>query len=196
VILNKGAAMRESKNTSTRRLESRTGNRRNLRTASRAIIVALLWLAGALPLLVFGATTNTTLTTSTSSQTGPINAYYVFLEDTIGPGTIFIGARSGCTLVPPPSIANCNPAGGSGTPGDPYQCSSPPLVVLTGCSGGTQFQVLAGTANLNVHTQSVIAVAAAPTQAVPLGPWVPVGSGVGVLLAALLWRRRRQHSSE
>ncbi|MFZ1547469.1 MAG: hypothetical protein WAT12_10280, partial [Candidatus Nitrotoga sp.] len=58
-------------------------------------------------------------------------------------------------------------------------------------AGGTAFQVLAGTQNLNVNTHTTFFRCVA-VQAVPLGPWVPVGSGVGVLLAFLLMRRRRK----
>ncbi len=162
--------------------------------AARPIARKLPGLVSLLPLLAFGQSIqNTTVSTSTSSQTGPINAQYVLLEDTIGPQTISIGSRTGCTLVPPPTLANCNPTSGAGTTGDPYICSTPPpSTVVAGCNGGTTFIVLAGTVNVNVHTQTVSAVAAIPSaaQPVPLGPWVPIGSAIGVGLLALLRHRR------
>ena len=160
---------------------------------ARSIACALLGLVSLLPLLAFGqGTSNNTITTSTSSQTGPINALYVVSEDTIGPGTINIGSRSGCTLVPPPTLANCIPTSGTGTTVDPYVCSNSPSRLVIGCSGGTSFIVLAGTTNLNVHTQTVSAVAATTgtAQPVPLGPWVPIGSAIGVGLLALRRHRR------
>ncbi len=156
----------------------------------RLAAVTLAWAALALAPAAFGqGVTNTTITSSFSTQSGAINAVVILLEETIGPGTIRVGTRNGCTLVPPPTLANCNPTGGSGTPGDPYQCSSDP--VLTGCSGGTPFEVLAGTNNINVHTQTVIAAATTAPQPVPLWPWVPLVSAAGVLLAAALRLRRR-----
>ena len=152
----------------------------------------LLWFVSLLPLLVFGQSSNDTFTTSTSSQTGPINAQYLVLEDSIGPVTISVGNRIGCTLVPSPNLANCNPTGGTGTTVDPYVCSNSPSRLVIGCSGGTSFIVLAGTTNLNVHTQTVSAVAATTgtAQPVPLGPWVPIGSAIGVGLLALRRHRR------
>lgn len=164
---------------------------------ARRIISALIWLSGALALPAFGQGTNSTVTTSESSQTGAINAIYVVLEDTVGPGTILTGTLSGCTLVPPPSAASCGPTGGSGTPSDPYLCpSTPPGAppgtsrVFAGCSGQT-FTVIAGSTNLNVHTHTVTAVAPVVTAAaVPLSPWVPAGSAVGAVLLAMLLLRR------
>ncbi len=167
--------------------------------AARSIAHALLGLLGLLPLLAFGqGSSNSSVTTSTSSQTGPINAQYVVLEDTIGPQTIIIGSRTGCTLVPPPTLANCNPTSGTGTPGDPYQCLYLPTAVLVGCSGGTIYNVVAGTTNANAHVQTVSAVAATPgaAQPVPLGPWVPIGSAIGVGLLALLRQRRAARAGD
>ena len=162
--------------------------------AVQLAVPALAWAALALAPAAFGqGGTNNTVTSSFSTQSGAINAVLIFLEDTVGPNTILVGTRSGCTLVPPPTLANCNPTGGSGTPGDPYACSgypSPPTP-LTGCSGGTPFEVLAGTANINAHTQTVIAAATTAPQPVPLWPWVPLVSAAGVLLAAALRLRRR-----
>jgi len=150
-------------------------------------VVALVGLACALPLVSVGAPSNTTFTTSFSSEVGAINALYVGLEDTIGPGVISVGALSGCTLVPPPSLANCSPAGGSGTVNDPYQCS-PTTLVFAGCNGGQTFAVLAGTSNLNTHVHTV--TAPVPAQTVPLSPWVPLVSVAGALLVMLLRRRQ------
>jgi hypothetical protein len=154
---------------------------------------ALAWVALALSPSAFGqGVTNTTITAAISAQSGAINAVFLWTEDTIGPGTILVGTFSGCTLVPPPTMANCNPSGGSGTPGDPYVCSGYPYPPpLAGCSGGTPFEVLAGTNNINVRTHTVIAAATTAAQPVPLGPWVPLGSAAGVLLVALRLRRRR-----
>ena len=61
---------------------------------------------------------------------------------------------------------------------------------------GTPFVVLAGTDNSNYHTHRQTAVAAvpaaSPAAAVPFGPWVPIGSGLGVALLATLALRRRK----
>ncbi len=154
----------------------------------RRIIVVLVGFVGAVSLVAVGAN-NQTITTSFSSQSGAINAIYVAFEDLIGPGVVNVGTLSGCTLVPPPSLANCSPAGGSGTVNDPYQCS-PTTLVFAGCSGGQPFIVLAGTVNLNTHVHTVTAVAPVVTaQSVPLSPWVPLASVAGVLLVILLRRR-------
>ncbi len=153
--------------------------------AVRCIIVVLVGLAGVLPLPAFGAPVETG-TISNSSQTGPFNALVILMEDVLGPGTIFIGDRTGCLLVPPPTLANCSPPS---TPGYPYySCSG--TFTLAGCGGGTQFEVLAGTTNVNVHSQTVVAVAPTATQPVPLSPWVPLASVAAVLLMMLVRRRQ------
>ncbi len=157
--------------------------------AVRSIIVVLVGFVGALSLPAFGAN-NQTITTSFSSQSGAINAVYTALEETIGPGVAITGTLIGCTLVPPPSLANCNPTSGSGIPGEPYQCS-PTALVFVGCSGGQPFAVLAEASNLNAHTHTVTAIAPVVAAAtVPLSPWVPPAIVAAVLLVMLLRRRQ------
>ena len=153
---------------------------------------ALVWVALALLSPAFGQTANSTITSVFSTQIGTINAIYIWPEETMGPNNIVIGTLTGCTLVGAPPYAGCVLGGGSGTQADPfgYSCSSP--LPLTGCSGGTPFTVLSGTNNINVHTHTVIAAATTAVQPIPLGPWVPIVSAAGVLLAAWLLRRRRQ----
>ena len=162
----------------------------NPRIGIGRIMVAALWVVVTLPSLAFGET-GTTFTTSSSSQTGTINAHYIFTTNALGPTSINIGALTGCTLVGSPPFPGCILDSGTGTSGDPFifTCSSP--LTLTGCSGGTPFAVVSGTQNFDSHTQTVVAVATASTQPVPLGPWVPLVSAGGVLLTALLLRRRK-----
>ena len=61
---------------------------------------------------------------------------------------------------------------------------------------GTPFAVLAGTDNSNYHTHRQTAVAPVPVAGlaagVPFGPWVPIGSGLGVALLATLALRQRK----
>ena len=161
---------------------------------ARLFAVALAGLCVTLPPSASGQATNTTITTSSATQVGTTNSVYVWITETIGPGSITVGELSGCRLVGQPPFAGCNPEGGSGTIADPFafSCSTP--LALTGCTGGTPFQVLAGTINVNAHTQIVIAVATV-SSAVPLGPWLPLASATAVLLAFALLRRRSNSST-
>ena len=134
------------------------------------------------------SSTGNTFTYSFSSQQGALNARYLWISEAIGPMSIVIGSLSGCTLVGSPPFAGCNPHGGSGTVDDPFVfgCSAP--LPLAGCTGGVPYTVFAEFVNLDIRTHTVVAAGAA-TAAVPIGPWVPIGSAVGVLLASLLIRR-------
>ena len=142
----------------------------------------------------FAQMTNvTTSTTTASSEIGTVNADYVWSTLYVGaPTTIDIGTLTGCTLSSAEPYPGCTSGGGAGTPTDPliFGCTSAPPV--TGCTGGTPFLISAGSRNIDtrIHSVRVAGVVAAPVQPVPLGPWVPLLSSGGVLLAAL-WLRRR-----
>ena len=86
-------------------------------------------------------------------------------------------------------------AAGTGTPADPFGYTRNDLP-LTNCSLGTPFVVVSGSTNINIHTHRQTAVAvvpvAAPAAGVPFGPWLPIGSGLGVALLATLALRRRK----
>ncbi len=153
-------------------------------------VTVMAGLASVLSPAAFGGT-NTSTTTPLSSRPVAINAIYVGIQQTIGPGSILVGTLVGCTLVGSPPFPGCSFVSGTGTAGDPFafSCSGP--VPLAGCSGQS-FTVLAGTNNFNIQTHTVTAAAVVATQQVPLGPWVPVASAGAVLLAALLLRRRRR----
>ena len=149
---------------------------------------ALLCLALCTPTVALGqGGTNNTVTTSTCTAYGLTDSQLIQLEDTVGPGTILIGDRGSCTLQPP--VPGC----GTGTLSDPYDSVNPACsaAVVASFTAGTAFEVLAGTSNINVNTVSFIPTAAAQgSTPVPLGPWVPLGSGLGIVLLALLWSRR------
>ena len=159
---------------------------------NRFVCCFLLWL----PLSVLGAPgprTNTTFATSTSVGIGPTNATFVWITHTIGPAFISIGDFGTCTIPPGPyPNANCTLNGGSGTTADPFSftCASP--LALSGCSlPGTPFVVAPGYDDFDGHTHTQrAAVAALPAVPMPLGPWVPLGSAIGVALLALLWQSR------
>ena len=155
----------------------------------------LLCLCFWLPVLVFGQSPTSTSTTSRSVGTGTTNALFVSTSVAIGPGQIAIGDRGTCSISGPP-YPSCVPSGGgTGTPADPfgYTCNDLPL---TNCSLGTPFVVVSGSTNINIHTHGQTAVAAVPVAGpaagVPFGPWVPIGSGLGVALLATLALRRRK----
>jgi hypothetical protein len=139
--------------------------------------------------------TNTTTTTvSTSVGAGSMNAVFVWTSATVGAiggTTIPIGNQGTCTIPPGPyPNANCSLFGGTGAVADPFQfvCSSP--LTLSACSlPGTPFFVPAGGVDFDTHTHAQAAAGALPA-AVPLGPWVPVGSALAVMALALAWRRR------
>jgi hypothetical protein len=158
---------------------------------------ALAWVALALSPPAFGQSTTTT-TNSTSTQIGVINARFAWLTESIGPTLIVINELNGCTLAGPP-YDGCTLVSGSGTPADQYEyvCSTQtaqPPPPLTGCSGGTPFEVLSGTVNLNIHFHTIRAGATPTPHAVPLRPWVPIVSAAGVLLVALRLRRHRRQT--
>ena len=166
--------------------------------AVQLAVPALAWAALALAPAAFGqgGGSNSTVTNSTSTQIGAINARFVWLIESIGPTLIAINALEGCTL-PGPPYDGCTLVSGSGTPTDQfeYACSdqtTQPPPPLTGCSGGTPFEVVAGTTNINIHFHTIRAGATTAPRPVPLWPWVPLVSAAGVLLAAALRLRRRQ----
>lgn len=142
------------------------------------------------------AGTNATIVTnSTSSSVGATNAVYYFVTTTIGPQTIFFNALGLCTLQGPP-FANCTLGSGTGTAADPfsYSCSGDTGPPVTGCTSGTAFVLAPGQVDINtdLHTETIGAVfAAAP---IPLDPWVPIGSALGVALLAVAWQLRRRRS--
>ncbi len=148
----------------------------------------LLCLALCLPTVALGqGGSNTTITNSTCTAYGLTDTPLVLLEETMGPGTILIGDRGSCTLQPP--VPGC----GTGTVSDPYDAENPACsgAVVASFTAGTPFEVLAGTNNINVNTVTFIPTAAAQRSTpVPLGPWVPLGSGLGIVLLALLWSHR------
>ncbi len=148
----------------------------------------LLCLAVCMPTVALGQTgSNTTTTNSTCTAYGVTDNLLLLLEETIGPTSILIGDRGSCTLQPP--VPGC----GTGTVSDPYDSANPACsaAVVASFTAGTSFEVLAGTVNLNINQVTFIPTAAAQgSTPVPLGPWVPLGSGLGIVLLALLWSRR------
>ena len=148
----------------------------------------LLCLAVCLPTVALGqGSVNSTVTNSTCTAYGLTDTLLVQLEESIGPGTILVGDRGSCTLQPPA------PGCGTGTLSDPYDAENPACSepVLASFTAGTPFDVVAGTTNLNINQVTFIPTAAAQgSTPVPLGPWVPLGSGLGIVLLALLWSRR------
>ena len=148
----------------------------------------LLCLLAVLPTVALGqGGTGTTITASSCTAYGLTDTPLILLEETIGPGTILVGDRGSCTLQPP--VPGC----GTGTVSDPYDSVNPACTaaVVASFTAGTSFEVLAGTNNINVNTVTFIPTAAAPSSTpVPLGPWVSLGSVLGILLLALLWSPR------
>ncbi len=111
----------------------------------------------------------------------------------IGPQTIHINDLGLCTLARPP-YPTCDPPSGTGTVADPfvYTCSSIPI---SNCTSGTTFALADGQVDIDFHlhteTAGAVVSAAAP---VPLNPWVPIGSALGVALLAVAWQLRRRRS--
>ena len=131
-----------------------------------------------LPLTGFAQGTNTvTATASTATAIGPTSAVGVFSTAFVGPQTILTGTLGLCT-------ASCT-IGAGGTCG----VSRP---VLTSCAGGTPFPIVGGGIDVDTLTLTQITARQATPQAVPLGPWVPLGSALTMLLLAVLWQRRRR----
>ena len=145
------------------------------------------------PALALGQ--SSTSTTSRSVGTGSTNAIFASTSVTIGPGQIVIGDRGTCSISGPPYPACAPSGGGTGTPSDPfgYACNDLPL---TNCTAGTPFVIPSGSNNINIHTHRQTAVAQVPVggtgASVPFEPWVPIGSGLGIALLAMLALARRK----
>ena len=157
----------------------------------------LLWLALLLPIPAFAQVTNgTVFSNSTSSSVGATNVYFDFVTTYVGPQTIFIGVRGNCTLQGPP-FPNCTLTGGTGTAASPYvySCSANSGPPITGCASGTAFVVAGGQLDIDVDAHTETIAAAGPVAApIPLDPWVPIGSALGVALLAVAWQLRRRRS--
>ena len=155
--------------------------------------LVVLCLVACMPAMVWAQVGTTTFTASNSTGVGATNAIFTWQELTFGPDTIFIGDRGTCSI-PLPPYPNCNLTGGTGTVGDPYSynCSSP--LPLTQCSqSGTSYAVQVADTNFNRNThRQTVAVVIEPGAAtpVPLGPWVVIGSTLGIGLLVLLRSRR------
>ena len=133
-----------------------------------------------LPLTGFtqGPGTNTvTATCSTATAIGPTSAVGVFTTEYVGPQTIEVGTlglcSASCTIGP----------GGSCGPSGP---------VLSSCAGGTPFSIVPGGIDFDTLTLIQITAGQATPQAVPLGPWVPLGSALAMILLAIVWQLRRR----
>ncbi len=158
----------------------------------------LAWFSLLLPVVAFaqGSNNQTVFSNSTSSSVGATNASYIFVSTIVGPKTIFINDRGLCTLQGPP-FPNCTLTGGSGAAVDPFQYSCPGNTgpPITACSSGTSFVLAGGQVDVDVDTHTVTAGATVPAVApVPLNPWVPIGSALGVALLAIAWQLRRRRS--
>lgn len=105
----------------------------------------------------------TTLSTSSSTQSGAVNAEYTWVTQAIGPADIVVGALNNCVLTGSPPFAGCTLSLGTGTVGDPfkYVCGTP--LAITGCIGGTPHHVPIEFENLNAHTQTIIAIGTTTT---------------------------------
>jgi uncharacterized protein (TIGR03382 family) len=166
----------------------------NVRTHLRV----LLWFSLLLPFAAIAQSNNqTVVSNSTSSSVGGTNAVYSFITTTVGPTTIYIGARGLCTLQGPP-FPSCTFSGlGDGTPGNPfnYGCSGNTGPPVTGCSAGTPFIVAGGQVDIDIDVHTETIGAAGPIAApIPLDPWVPIGSALGVALLAIGWQLRRRRT--
>ena len=144
--------------------------------------LALCWSSVAL-----GQGSNSTFTSSTCTAYGVNGALTALSKLAVGPDTILIGDRGSCTLQPPA------PGCGTGTIADPYHadCGNPMGVATS--TAGTPFEVVAGSTNIDTIIITLTPVPISPVQPsppVPLGPWLPLGSGLGILLLALLRLRR------
>lgn len=129
-------------------------------------------------------------TTSTSTSVGSTKGMFVNTTQYIGAAggtTIAVGDLGTCTLSASPPLngyGSC-PIVGSGTPSDPFL---PPC--LSSCSmPGSMVLVAAAAQDFNTNTYTV--TAAGTASAIPLGHWVPIGSSIGLVLAALAWWRFR-----
>ena len=154
----------------------------------------VLWWALLLPISAFAQGTNQTIfTNTTSASVGATNAIFGSVSTRIGPQTIHINDLGLCTLAPPP-YPTCDPPSGTGTVADPfvYTCSSIPI---SNCTSGTTFALAEGQVDIDFHlhteTAGAVVSAAAP---VPLNPWVPIGSALGVALLAVAWQLRRRRN--
>jgi hypothetical protein len=161
----------------------------------RNYLSVVLWFALILlPVPVFAQTNATIVTNTSSSSLGATNAVFHVVTTRIGPATIFIGARGLCTFATPP-VPSCAPTSGTGTVADPFIYGCLYTVPITNCALDTPFVLAAGQVDIDtyVHTQTVGAAGsvAAP---IPLDPWVPIGSALGVALLAIGWQLRRRRS--
>jgi uncharacterized protein (TIGR03382 family) len=157
----------------------------------------LLWFAFSLPCATFAQSNNVTnFSNSTSSSVGATNAVSAFATTTVGPQTIFINARGLCTLQGPP-FPTCTLTGGTGTATTPflYACTGNTGPPITGCSSGTPFILAGGQIDIDLDTHTETIGAAIPVGApIPLDPWVPIGSALGVALLAIGWQLRRRRT--
>lgn len=163
-----------------------------MRNYLRILLCLALWL----PVAAFAQTTNTTnYSNSSSSSVGATNAVYDFVTTTVGPATAFIDDRGVCTLQGPP-FPNCTLGGGTGTAADPFQyaCSGNTGPPITGCTSGTAFVLAGGQIDIDLDTHTETIGSASVAAPIPLDPWVPIGSALGVALLAMAWQlRRRRH---
>jgi hypothetical protein len=168
-----------------------TNSVRNLRRV-------VLWLVLLLPISAFAQTNQTVFSNTTSSSVGATNAVFTGVTTYVGPQTIFVGARGVCTLQPPP-YPNCTLTGGTGTAADPllYNCPGAGSIPTSGCAAGTPFTLAGGQVDIDLYQHTETAGAAgggAVATPVPLDPWVPIGSALGVALLAIGWQLRGRRS--
>ena len=157
----------------------------------------ILWLALLLPISVFAQGNNQTVfSNTTSASIGSTNAIFVSVSTYIGPQTIIINNLGLCTLAPPP-YPNCSLNSGTGTVADPfsYSCNGAGSIPISSCTSGTAFTLAGGQVDIDVHTHTEsagpVGFVAVP---VPLAPWVPIGSALGVALLAIGWQLRGRRS--
>ena len=154
----------------------------------------VLWWALLLPVSAIAQSSNQTIfTNTTSASVGATNALFYSVSTRIGPQTIHINDLGLCTLAPPP-YTTCDPPSGTGTVADPFvrTCSSIPV---SNCTSGTTFALASGQVDIDfhLHTETAGPVASVATP-VPLNPWVPIASAIGVALLAIGWQLRRRRS--
>ena len=159
------------------------------------LLVPVLFAMLLLPVAAVAQSNNQTVfSNSSSTSVGSANAVYVFVTTTVGPATIFINDRGLCTLEGPP-FPSCTFSGGTGAPDSPfdYSCtgSGPPIA---NCTSGTPFTLAGGQVDIDVDTHTVTTGAVPAAASVPLNPWVPIGSALGVALLAVGWQLRRRRT--
>jgi hypothetical protein len=142
--------------------------------SNRTVVWLAAWFVLGLPLTVF-AQTGTTYTNSFATVIGPSNAVAAFTTTYIGPQTIKVGTLGLCT-------ASCTigPGGTCGGAGP----------VLTGCAGGTPLVLEAGGTDIDTLLVTQVTALQAP-QPIPLSPWLPIASAIGLALLAFVRLSRR-----